>query len=378
MVERRVLFVCNVDWFVLLHWSDLLVDMVRRGHRVHVLCADSGRLEEIRALGVTVDAIPISRAGTRPLDELRTFTQIARSLRRFRPDLVHTVTIKPNLYATLATRLLTRRVPVVCAVTGFGFVFDAQTSLGASGAVRWLLRLVLRSARVHVQVENAEAVERVVELGLSVRGRTHLIEGAGVDTDRFHPAESGGSDADAATVLLPARMLRDKGVVEFIEAARSLSARSNIRFLLAGRIDVDGNPTAINEADLDALLSDSGAHWLGEVDDVAELMRQVDIVALPSYHEGLPKALLEAAACGLPLIATDIPGCRPVVHDGENGILVPVRDAASLASAIERLASDPALRSTYGERSRQMAVDRFDRRIILDRFAELHDGVLRR
>ncbi|MGA1589133.1 MAG: glycosyltransferase [Ilumatobacteraceae bacterium] len=231
---------------------------------------------------------------------------------------------------------------------------------------------------MHVQVENAEAVERVIELGLSARDRTHLIEGAGVDTDRFHPAESGGSDAEAATVLLPARMLRDKGVVEFIEAARSLSARSDIRFLLAGRIDVDGNPTAISEADLDALLSDSGAHWLGEVDDVAELMRQVDIVALPSYHEGLPKALLEAAACGLPLIATDIPGCRPVVHDGENGILVPVRDAASLASAIERLASDPALRSTYGERSRQMAVDRFDRRIILDRFAELHDEVLRR
>jgi glycosyltransferase involved in cell wall biosynthesis len=173
-------------------------------------------------------------------------------------------------------------------------------------------------------------------------------------------------------------MLRDKGVVEFIEAARSLSVRSDIRFLLAGRIDVDGNPTAISEADLDALLSGSGAHWLGEVDDVAELMRQVDIVALPSYHEGLPKALLEAAACGLPLIATDIPGCRPVVHDGENGILVPVRDATSLASAIERLASDPALRSTYGEQSRQMAVDRFDRRIILDRFAEVHDRVLQR
>ena len=378
MAERRVLFVCNVDWFVLLHWSDLLADMVRRGHHVHVLCADSGRLEEIRALGVTVDAIPISRAGTRPLDELRTFTRIARGLRRFKPDLVHTVTIKPNLYATLATRLLNRRVPVVCAVTGFGFVFDAQTNVGVSGAVRWLLRLVLRSARVHVQVENAEAVERVVELGLSTRDRTHLIEGAGVDTDQFHPAESGGSDTEAATVLLPARMLRDKGVVEFIAAARSLSVRSDIRFLLAGRLDVDGNPTAIRGAELDELLIGSGADWLGEVEDVAELMREVDIVALPSYHEGLPKALLEAAACGLPLIATDIPGCRPVVHDGENGILVPVRDAASLASAIERLASDPALRSTYGERSRQLAVDRFDRRIVLERFAELHDGVLQR
>ena len=378
MTERRVLFVCNVDWFVLLHWGDLLSDMARRGHRVHVLCGDSGRLEEVRELGVTVESIPISRSGTRPFDELRSLGRIARGIREFRPDLVHTVTIKPNLYATLATRTLTRHVPVVCAVTGFGFVFDAEAHSGLSRAVRWMLRVVLRSARVHVQVENSEAVERVIELGLSNRARTHLIEGAGVDVDRFRPAEPPGGSGRPVTVLLPARVLRDKGVVEFIEAARLLATRPDLRFLLAGRLDTDGNPTALSAHELEELLSGSDVRWLGEVESIENLMCEVDIVALPSYHEGLPKALLEAAACGLPLVATDIPGCRPVVHDGENGILVPVRDARALAMAIERLAADSELRSTYGRRSRQMALDRFDRRIILERFAELHDGVLRR
>ncbi len=378
MPERRVLFVCNVDWFVLLHWSDLLSDMVRRGHRVHVLCGDSGRLEEIRRLGVTVDSIPITRSGTRLFDELRALARIARGIREFRPDLVHTVTIKPNLYATLATRTLTRRVPVVCAVTGFGFVFDAETHSGLSRAVRWLLRMVLRSSRVHVQVENPEAVERVIELGLSTRARTHLIEGAGVDVERFCPLEPPVAPAGPVTVLLPARILRDKGVVEFIEAARLLATRPDLRFLLAGRLDTDGNPTALSAHELDELLTGSVVRWLGEVESIENLMREVDIVALPSYHEGLPKALLEAAACGLPLVATDIPGCRPVVHDGENGILVPVRDTPALAMAIERLAADSELRSSYGKCSRQMALDRFDRRIILERFAEIHDGVLSR
>ena len=379
MAERRVLFVSVVDWTVLLHWGDLLADMVRRGHLVHVLCADSGRLEEIRALGVTVDAIPMSRSGTRPLEELRSIVQIGRSLRQFRPDLVHAVTIKPNLYATLATRALTRRVPVVCAVTGFGFVFNAP-SAGARLArlIPMLLRLTLRSSRVHVQVENPEAVKRVIELRLAPRSRTHLIDGAGVDTERFKPVDLSSRRMDVVAVLLPARMLRDKGVIEFIEAARLLSETPGIRFILAGRIDVGGNPTAISRPELEELLRGSGARWLGEVDDMAALMREVDMVALPSYHEGLPKALLEAAACGLPLVATDIPGCRPIVHEDENGLLVPVQDATALAAAIERLASDPERRANYGARSRQMALNRFDRRIILERFAELHDEVLQR
>jgi glycosyltransferase involved in cell wall biosynthesis len=378
MAERRVLFVGIVDWAVLLHWSDLLRDIARRGHRVHVLCGDSGRLDEIREFGVTVDPIPISRSGTRLFDELRSIIRIARGIREFRPDLVHAVTIKPNLYAALATRVLTRRVRVVCAVTGFGYVFEAGNHSGLSMAVRWLLRVVLRSGRVHVQVENPGAVKRVIELGIATRARTHLIEGAGVDVDRFRPVEPPRAPGRPVTVLLPARVLRDKGVVEFIEAARLLAMRPDLRFLLAGRLDTDGNPTALSAQELEELLTGSEVRWLGEVDSIENLMRGVDIVALPSYHEGLPKALLEAAACGLPLVATDIPGCRPVVRDGENGILVPVRDAPALAMAIERLAADSELRSTYGRRSRQMALDRFDRRIILERFAELHDGVLRR
>ena len=171
-------------------------------------------------------------------------------------------------------------------------------------------------------------------------------------------------------------MLRDKGVVEFVEAARILGQRNDIRFLLAGRLDIDGNPTALTEAELDELLEGTGVTWLGEVDDLDLLLREVEIVALPSYHEGLPKALLEAAASGLPLIASDIAGCRPVVVPDQNGLLVPPRDPVALAAAVESLAADAELRARFGARSRQLAIERFDRRIILEGFATLHDQVV--
>jgi len=376
MSGRRVLFICNVDWFVLMHWRDLLADMVDRGHSVTVMCADTGRIGEIGAIGVEVVALPMSRAGTSPLAEARTFLRILRGVRRVRPDLVHTVTIKPNLYGALAVRLVTRRTPVVCAVTGFGFLLDADASGGLSRVIRAVLRLVFRSSRVHVQVENREALQQVIDRGLATAARTHLIEGAGVDTERFRPRGVEELPSDQVTVLLASRMLRDKGVIEFVEAAGILGQRNDIRFLLAGRLDIDGNPTALMPAELDDLLADTAVTWLGEVNDVDRLLREVDIVALPSYHEGLPKALLEAAASGLPLIASDIAGCRPVVVPGENGLLVPPRDAGALAAAVESLADDPELRERFGARSRQFALERFDRRIILEGFATLHDRVV--
>ncbi|MGB0210108.1 MAG: glycosyltransferase family 4 protein [Ilumatobacteraceae bacterium] len=376
MSGRRVLFICNVDWFVLMHWRDLLADMVGRGHSVTVMCADTGRIGEIEAIGVEVEALPMSRAGTSPLAELRSLSRIIRGVRRVRPELVHTVTIKPNLYGTLAVRLATRRTPVVCAVTGFGFLLDAEASGPLSRVIRGVLRVVFRSSRVHVQVENREALQQVIDRGLATRSRTHLIEGAGVDTERFRPRSVDEGPSGPVTVLLPSRMLRDKGVVEFVEAARILGQRSDIRFLLAGRLDIDGNPTALTEAELDELLEGTGVTWLGEVDDLDRLLREVEIVVLPSYHEGLPKALLEAAASGLPLIASDIAGCRPVVVPGQNGLLVPPRDAGALAAVVESLATDAELRARFGARSRRLAIERFDRRIILEGFATLHDRVV--
>jgi glycosyltransferase involved in cell wall biosynthesis len=204
-----------------------------------------------------------------------------------------------------------------------------------------------------------------------------LIPGSGVDCARFAPGERHRADGPLR-VLLPARLLWDKGVAEFVDAARALRAQGRrIKFLLAGTPD-PGNPAAVPEATVRAWVAEGTVQWLGHVDDMPALLRGVDVVALPSYREGLPKGLIEAAACALPLVTTDVPGCRHVVTDGVEGLLVPPRDAPALARAIARLDDDPALRARLGTAARTRALAEFDESIVVGRtlevYRELVDG----
>jgi glycosyltransferase involved in cell wall biosynthesis/nucleoside-diphosphate-sugar epimerase len=372
LAGKRVLFVGIVDWAVLLHWRDLLKRLVVEGADVTVMCASSGNLDKIRQLGVDVVDVPFTRAGQSPVVELRTILRIARGLRQLQPDVIHTVTIKPNLYVTLCARLTSRKSFMLNAVTGFGYVFESEKSRLLRVAVSLAYRLLFRSSRVHVQVENPDAVDRIVRLGFVPRARAHLIEGAGVDCEEFSPGPvpKAGLSLD---VLMPARILYDKGVVEFLEAARRVRAAGvDGRFRIAGRLDEAGNPAAIPERDFLQMLVTSDVEWLGDRRDVADLMRETDVVALPSYHEGLPKALLEGAASGCALVATDIPGCRPVVLDGVNGRLVEPRSARALADALIDLGRRPGTVQEMGIQSRRLALERFEINKILDKFVALY------
>jgi glycosyltransferase involved in cell wall biosynthesis/nucleoside-diphosphate-sugar epimerase len=372
LAGKRVLFVGIVDWAVLLHWRDLLKRLVVEGADVTVMCASSGDLDKIRQLGVDVVDVPFTRAGQSPVVELRTILRIARGLRQLQPDVIHTVTIKPNLYVTLCARLTSRKSFMLNAVTGFGYVFESEKSRLLRVAVSLAYRLLFRSSRVHVQVENPDAVDRIVRLGFVPRARAHLIEGAGVDCEEFSPGPvpKAGLSLD---VLMPARILYDKGVVEFLEAARRVRAAGvDGRFRIAGRLDEAGNPAAIPERDFLQMLVTSDVEWLGDRRDVADLMRETDVVALPSYHEGLPKALLEGAASGCALVATDIPGCRPVVLDGVNGRLVEPRSARALADALIDLGRRPGTVQEMGIQSRRLALERFEINKILDKFVALY------
>ena len=372
LAGKRLLFVGIVDWAVLLHWRDLLKRLVVEGADVTVMCASSGDLDKIRQLGVDVVDVPFTRAGQSPVVELRTILRIARGLRQLQPDVIHTVTIKPNLYVTLCARLTSRKSFMLNAVTGFGYVFESEKSRLLRVAVSLAYRLLFRSSRVHVQVENPDAVDRIVRLGFVPRARAHLIEGAGVDCEEFSPGPvpKAGLSLD---VLMPARILYDKGVVEFLEAARRVRAAGvDGRFRIAGRLDEAGNPAAIPEDDFVQMLETSDVEWLGDRRDVADLMRETNVVALPSYHEGLPKALLEGAASGCALVATDIPGCRPVVLDGVNGRLVEPRSARALADALIDLGRRPGTVQEMGIQSRRLALERFEINKILDKFVALY------
>ena len=346
------------DWYFLSHRVRLAEAAIARGYRVVLLTRTDRDAEPIRGAGIEIVPFEQSRSGMDPIAELGTLLRLLRAYRRLRPDVVFHVALKPALFGSAAARLGARRAVRINTLGGLGFVFG--NGRGGLRPLRWLIRHVmrrlLRGDDVIVQngVDRATLVDAV---GLAPT-RVHLIPGAGVDLARFQPSpEPAGGPV---TAVLVARMLWDKGVGELVEAARMLRARGlKLRVRLVGRIDT-ANPRHINAAQLRAWSGAGLVEWAGHRDDIAAVWADSHIAVLPSYYrEGLPKALMEAAACARPIITTDQPGCRDAVIPGETGLLVPARDASALADAIARLATDSGLRLRLGHAARADAEARF-------------------
>lgn len=310
----------------------------------------------------------VDRRGLNPLAEAASVARLARLYRRSGFVAVHHFTIKPVLYGTLAA-WLAGTPHVIETFTGLGFLFSSDPSARAlRAAVAPLLRWVLHRPGVVTVFQNPDDRRRLVEAGLAPDS-SQVIAGSGVDVERFAPrARPDG----APTVVLAARLLWDKGVAEFVEAARRLRRRGvAARFWVVGSPD-PGNPRSIPERQISAWRDEGPVEFLGHQDDMPAILRQAHVAVLPSYHEGVPKFLLEAAAAGLPLVASDIPGCREVVQSEINGLLVPPRDPAALAAALGRLIGDAGVRQAMGAAARATAVERFDERQIADRYESLY------
>lgn len=298
------------------------------------------------------------RRSLNPVRELDLVIGLFQRFRREQPALVHNFAIKCAVYGSIAARLA--GVPRVNAVAGMGYVFSSD-DLGARllrPFVRVLMRLAFGGANARLIVQNPDDRAWFEREGIADPSRIRLILGSGVDTARFVP-RAGPRAPGPVRVLLASRLLRDKGVFEYAEAAKRLRGM-DIQFLLAGDPD-PGNPASIPAAEI---RSWPDIEWLGHVDDMPALLAGVDVFVLPSYREGLPRGLIEAAACGLALVTTDVPGCREVVTDGEDGLQVPARDAGALAAAIARLAGDPEIASRFGLSARAKAVREFDEKAI--------------
>lgn len=318
----------------------------------------------------------MDRRSLNPLREAGLLVHLWRLFRREKPDLVHGFTIKCAVYGSLAARL--SGVPArINAVAGMGYVFTSKDAKARMlrPLVRTLLKLALGGRGARLILQNPDDVALFEQARLVEARHVRLISGSGVDCSRFTATLRAREAGTPLRVLLAARLLWDKGIAEFIAAVRQLKGEGRaIEFLLAGDPD-PGNPAAVPETDVRGWVDERLVQWLGHVDDMPALFASVDMVALPSYREGLPKGLIEAAACALPLVTTDVPGCREVVTDGTDGLLVPVRDAAALANAIGRLQDDPGLARTLGEAARAKALAMFDERIVIARtqavYAEL-------
>jgi glycosyltransferase involved in cell wall biosynthesis len=373
----KILLFANTDWYLYNFRRSLAIALRDAGHEVVLVSPPGIYGDKLRALGFRWLAAPMNRRSLHPWRELRLIWWLRALLIRERVDLVHGFTIKCAVYGALAARLA--GVPArVSAVAGMGYVFtsaDLKARL-LRPVVRALMRVALDGPDARLILQNPDDVALFKRAGLVRHEQVRLIPGSGVDCRRFVPRVADPDPGARLRVLLPARLLWDKGLAEYVEAALLLRAEGRaIDFLLAGDPD-PGNPAAVPEATIRHWVAQAQMEWLGHVDDMPALFQSVHVVVLPSYREGLPKGLIEAAACGLALVTTDVPGCREVVRHNEDGLLVPVRDGKALALAIARLDDDPALRGRLGVAARAKALVAFDERVIIERTLAVYRELL--
>jgi glycosyltransferase involved in cell wall biosynthesis len=319
----------------------------------------------------TIYHLPFHRSRLNPLAEIKTIWQLWKAYRHIRPNIVHQVALKPVLYGTFCALLL--RIPrIVNALGGLGYLFTYRSikSTVIKPLMAIAFKILLKNKRCVLILQNPDDID--IMSRLIGDSRIKLIRGSGVDLQDFYPADEPLSPP--IKVLMVSRLLWSKGVGEVIEAASLLKKEDpSIEIQIAGDPDPK-NPASISEQILAAWKHEKLVTWLGARKDVAALYRQAHIAILPSYREGLPKSLLEAAACGKPIITTDVPGCREVVDQGENGLLVPERDGAALAKAIKTLADYPDLRIRMGKLSRRKAEKEFDEKKIIEQTLQAYNG----
>jgi glycosyltransferase involved in cell wall biosynthesis len=369
--HAKILFFVTEDWFVCSHWLPLIGAAKNSGLEVVVVTRTNKHAEMILQHGARVIPFDISRRGSNLFREFATILRLAGIYRKEKPDIVHHVAMKPMLYGSLVAHLV--RVPhTINWVAGMGWLFVSGTRRAKimQIVVRKALGILLRGTSVIVENPDDQAI--ISTLGVADR-HIHLVRGAGVDTVLYAPSPE---PEGVLQVVLPARMLWDKGVGEFVSAARQLRQRGvQARFVLVGEPDTE-NPASVPMEQLLAWQKEGVVEWWGRREDMPRVLANSHIVCLPSYREGLPKSLLEAASCGRAIVTTDVPGCREIVRDGDNGLLVEARNVPALADALARLLDNPALRQKMGERGRARVLDEFSQERIVAQVLMLYREVL--
>jgi glycosyltransferase involved in cell wall biosynthesis len=375
LAGRSVLFVVNDPAFFLSHRLILARALMRNGARCFLAAPNEPSAERVSQVGIEFLPLSMSRWSASPRELCAGVLELTRIYRTLRPDIVHHVTIKPLLLGGIAAKFA--KIPAtVNAVSGLGHVF---LSRGPLARVRRMLvsgmyRAALRHPNQGVIFQNPDDAEEFIKRGWISRKATKLIPGSGVDLQSYAPSVEPSGEP---LVLLPARLLRAKGVYEFAEAARLLKlANIEARFVLVGELPA-GNPDAVRIEDINLWQNEGVLEYWEHRDDMAKLMSDSHIICLPSYREGLPKALVEAAASGRAIVSTDVPGCREIARHRRNALLVPAESAVQLAMALRELIENPELRVSMGEEGRRIVCEEgFSEYAVAKRTLEVYEGLL--
>lgn len=367
---KKILLIANTDWY-LYRFRLLLAQTLReKGYEV-ILVSPVGRyVPDIQAEGFKHLCWPVSRQSINPFLEIKSIAKLLNIFRQELPDLVHLHTIKPVIYGSLAARLA--RIPyTVRSITGRGYIF-LGTDLRARflrPVIKQIFRFVLQGPHGATIFENETDRQYFISSKMVRPQDTHLIQGVGVDTNFYLPHKEASGPP---LVVLASRLLWDKGIDAFVDAAKILRSKTPARFVLVGEPD-PGNPASIPQETLQQWVKDGWIEWWGWQSDMRSVFAACQLVTLPSLAEGVPTVLLEAAASGRAIVTTDAPGCREVVRHGVNGLLVPLRDPQALADAIQTLLENPQLRQEMGQRGREIVEKEFSSEIVIAQTLGVYD-----
>lgn len=364
LMKRKIFYVANVDWFFISHRLPLALHALEQDYEVYLLSLDTGRRQELEAKGIHFINIPFKRSGSNPFHELKCIFLLYRYYNRYKPEIIHHITLKASLLGSLAGKMVGNH-HIINAISGLGYNFTDGRDGWLQKAIKLFIRLAFKSKNISFILQNPDDVELIKGLDLVPFSRIFLIKGSGVNLDEYSYFKA--SDEFPLKVLFPARILLDKGVMEFIEAAKILESEflGKAKFILAGDCDKE-NLSVLGEEELQKFLVKDYIEWIGFQKNMKLIYQNSSIVILPSYREGLPKSLIEACSVGRPIITTDVPGCRECVEDGVNGYLVPAKDADSLADAIKLLLMDAEKRDEFGRNSRLLAEKEFSIDKVID------------
>lgn len=373
----HITLTANTDWYLYNFRLDLARAVRDAGHQVSMVCPPGEYVDRLRDHGFRVRTFTAPAEGFSLSGNQRALKEITKAYRALRPELVHLFTPVCVLLGSIAARRC--RVPYrVAALTGLGHAFTSKgvKARVARPALRWLFRRELQRPGTAVVFQNGADRDELVAAGIVDSERCHLVRGSGVDTDVFRPQRASREAGQGIRILFASRLLREKGLEALLAAFSLVRTRHPDAVLsIAGEV-YPPNPSSFTAAEVGGWARRPGVELLGHVADMPALLGRVDIVALPSWREGTPRILLEAAACGLPIVATDIPGCHGIVRDGENGFLVPVRSVEPLAECLSKLAGDAALREGFGVRGRDIALNGFSSKQVVEETLAVYQGLV--
>jgi glycosyltransferase involved in cell wall biosynthesis len=375
-IVPKLLFFITEDWYFCSHRLPLACAAIKAGYDVAILTRVSSHRSAIESSGIRIIPLDLKRRSLNPLNELKSFVSIIKAYRAEQPDIVHQVAMKPVLYGSIAA-WYTKVDCVVNAFAGMGFLFSSQKRLAKllRPFVTLLFRMLLNKGNSRLILQNPDDCNLLVSARAVESSRISLIRGAGVDTLQYKATQE---SPGMVTVLLASRMLWDKGVGEFVQTAKLIKQQGfDARFILVGTGDAE-NPRSIPDETLTSWNKSGVIEWWGKRNDMPSVFAQAHLVCLPStYGEGIPKVLIEAAACGRPIVANDVPGCREIVRHNENGLLVPPKNPEALADALQKLIENPGLRMQMGARGRKIVEQEFSQEIIIEQTLELYRETLK-